>query len=150
MKAIDTNILVYAYDRDSPFFLPASTVLRELSEGLQSWAIPWPCIYEFLRVMTHPKAIRSPVPIQEAWSDILLLFQTPSLMLLSETARHPQIMSSLLKDSPVTGNLVHDAHIAALLMEHGVGEIITADHDFRRFPQLTVTNPFQVETYPDR
>lgn len=66
---------------------------------------------------------------------------SPTLMLLAETERHAQILQRIVRDSGVTGNLMHDAHIAALCLEHGVDELVTGDRDFARFP-LRITNPF--------
>ena len=63
-------------------------------------------------------------------------------MLLSETPRHAQVMAALISQSGVTGNLMHDAYIAALCMEHGVAELVTGDRDFSRFPSLNIVNPF--------
>ncbi len=70
------------------------------------------------------------------------LLDSPSLILISEGERHREILGNLLHASAVTGNLLHDAQLAALLIEHGVNEIIIADEDFRRFPGLKVMNPF--------
>ena len=71
-----------------------------------------------------------------------LLLDSPSVLAIAESSRHREVLRNLLHTVPLTGNVLHDAHIAALLLEHGVDEIITADEDFRRFPGLKVTNPF--------
>lgn len=105
-------------------------------------AIPWPCLYEFLRVITHPRVYHSPVPLAVAIADLRAITASPSLVLLSETSRHAALMEDVLKASGVTGNLIHDAHIAALCMEHGVSELITGDRDFSRFQDVKVINPF--------
>lgn len=143
MRAVDTNILVYARRQEPPEHPVARRVLAELSTGAEPWALPWPCIYEFLRIVTHPRVFHPPTPIRAAWQAIELLLDSPSVVVLSEGERHRAIVTDLLRDSPVTGNLLHDAHIAALLIERGVAEILTADEDFRRFPKLKVTNPFR-------
>lgn len=93
--------------------------------------------------MTHPRVFHPPTPVHAAWEAVRLLTDSPSVVILSEGKSHPAILRDLLRASPVTGNLVHDAHIAALLAEHGVDEILTNDEDFRRFPNLKVTNPFR-------
>lgn len=142
MKALDTNILVYAKDSSSDEHSAAIRVLRELAEGSRPWAIPWPCIYEFLRVVTHSEVLGSPMSIEDAVLDVIELRRSPTLILLSETTQHLGVMKELLETTPVTGNHVHDAHIAALCIEHGVDEIVTHDNDFRRFRQLKVTDPF--------
>jgi len=65
-----------------------------------------------------------------------------SRLLPGETERHAEVMSSVVEAAGATGNLVHDAHIAALCIEHGVSELVTGDRDFARFPQVPVLNPF--------
>jgi toxin-antitoxin system PIN domain toxin len=140
--AIDTNVLVYAEMKASPLHERALALLTSLGEGEEQWAIPWPCVYEFLRVVTHPRVFRPPMPLDVARSDLRALFASPSLLLLSETDRHAQILDELLARSGATGNLVHDAHIAALCVEHGIRELLTADTDFGKFAGLRVRNPF--------
>lgn len=142
MKAIDTNILVYAEIRQSPFHKVALRLLTDLSQGSQPWAIPWPCIYEFLRVVTHPRVYHPPVPLEIALRDMRRILESPVLVPLGETSNHMDVMFNLVRQSGVTGNLIHDAHIAALCLEHGVSELITGDRDFSRFPDLPIRNPF--------
>lgn len=76
------------------------------------------------------------------FDDLRNILQSPSLFLLSETPRHLEVMDRLFRESNVTGNLAHDAHVAALCIEHGITELLTADRDFTRFP-LPVRNPFR-------
>ena len=143
MKAVDTNILVYARRGESPHHHEAARLLNSLATGSEPWVLPWPCIYEFLRVVTHPSLFRPPTLPEEAWQAIDLLLDSPSIFPIAEGERHRHIVADLLRSSPVRGNLVHDAHITALLIEHGVHEILTTDDDFRRFRKLKVTNPFR-------
>lgn len=143
MRGVDTNVLVYADREETPDHQVAKRLLGELATGSEPWALPWPCIYEFLRVVTHPRVFHPSTPVDEAWEAVELLLDSPSVLVLSEGERHRRIMDDLLRAVPVTGNLFHDAHIAALLLEHGVNEILTADEGFRRFPGLKVTNPFR-------
>src|SRR5689334_8733922 len=142
MKAVDTNVLVYAHALSSPQHAAAAEVLGTLAAGPEPWAIPWPCVYEFLRVVTHPRVYKPPMPLPAAQADLAVLLASPSLVLLSETPRHAEVMAEVLKETPVTGNLLHDAHIAALCREHGVKELITGDSDFARFRGFNVVNPF--------
>lgn len=141
MRAVDTNILVYSEILTSPRHRIARRLLTELAEGSAPWAIPWPCVFEFLRVITHPRVFSPPVPMAIALHDMEQILASPSLILLSETDRHAEILSQVVRESGVTGNLVHDAHIVALCLEHGVRELLTGDRDFARFP-LKATNPF--------
>lgn len=142
MNAIDTNVLVYSEIISSTHHQTARTLLTELAEGRAPWAIPWPCVYEFLRVVTHPRVFSPPVPLALALEDLEQILASPTLVLLSETERHAEVMSTVVRESGVTGSLLHDAHIAALCIEHGVSELITGDRDFSRFP-VRVVNPFR-------
>ena len=142
MRALDTNVLVFAEITSSPFHDRAVAVLKEAAEGIAPWALPWPCVYEFLRVVTHPRVYHPPVPLERARSDLRRILDSPSLRLLAETERHREILDRVVEASGATGNLVHDAHIAALCLEHGVSQPVTGDRDFLRFPGLRVVNPF--------
>lgn len=142
MQAVDTNVLVYSEIASSKHHREAREILEALAQGAAPWAIPWPCLYEFLRVVTHPRVYHPPVPLAVAMADLRAITASPSLILLSETSRHAALMEDILKASGATGNLVHDAHIAALCVEHGISELITGDRDFARFQALRVLNPF--------
>lgn len=142
MQAIDTNILVFAEIRSSPHHTLARKILTELAEGAVPWAIPWPCVYEFLRIVTHPRVYHPPVPVKVALQDLRRILDSPMLILLHETANHPEVMMSVIQEAGVSGNLVHDAHIAALCIEHGISQFVTGDRDFSRFASLSVKNPF--------
>ena len=142
MIALDTNILVYGRREEAPHHERARELLIELAEGDSLWAVPWPCIYEFVRVVTHPRVFDPPTLLDAALEDLDSLMQSPSLTLLREGPRHAAFMQRLLEAGHATGNLAHDAHIAALCVEHGVSELWTADRDFARFPGISVRNPF--------
>ena len=144
MQAIDTNVLVYSEIISSTHHRAAKRLLTRLADGPVPWAIPWPCLYEFLRVVTHPRVFSPPVPLALALHDLDQILGSPALVLLSETPRHAEVMRAVVGESGVTGNLLHDAHIATLCIEHGVSELLTGDRDFSRFP-LRVANPFRPE-----
>jgi len=142
LRALDTNVLVFAEIGSSPQHEIAEGLLRHLAEGPSPWAIPWPCVYEFLRVVTHPRVFHPAVPPARALADLERILASPSLVLLSETDRHAEVLGRVMRQSGAAGNLVHDAHITALCLEHGVAELLTGDKDFARFPDLTVRDPF--------
>ncbi|HEV2852238.1 MAG TPA: TA system VapC family ribonuclease toxin [Thermoanaerobaculia bacterium] len=141
MIAVDTNILVYAHRRDSPWFEQAQRVLRPLAEGTSPWALPWPCVHEFLAISTHPKIYRPPTELPRALEQVAALLSSPSVILLSESAGYWPVLSRLLASGQVTGPKVHDARIAALCLCHGVSELWSVDRDFTRFPELKTRNP---------
>lgn len=142
MIAIDTNVLVYARREETAHHERAKALLEELAHGDGAWAIPWPCIYEFLRVVTHPRVFDPPTAIEDALEDLESLFDSPSLVLLGEGPAHAGHLFRAVHDGTASGNLVHDAHVAALALEHGLSELLTADRDFARFPGLRTRNPF--------
>jgi len=142
MQAIDTNILILAEVESSPRHGPALDLLRGLAEGALPWAIPWPCLYEFLRVVTHPRVFHPPVPLNIALQDLKQILASPSLFLLAETGRHASVLEQVLRQAGPIGNLIHDAHIVALCLEHGISELITGDRDLSRFEGLKIVNPF--------
>jgi len=140
--ALDTNILVYARRRELPWHTRSLELLRRLALGDEPWAIPWPCVYEFLRVVTHPRVFDPPTKIGDALEDLESLLESPSLVLMGEGPTHASHLRRAVVQGRVVGNLVHDAHIAALVIEHGATELWTADRDFARFPGLRIRNPF--------
>lgn len=142
MKAIDTNVLVYAEIVNSLHHASARKLINELAQGSAPWAIPWPCAYEFLRIVTHPKVYHPPMDIKAAFQDLNNILASPSLTMLAETPTHASLLERVVRQSGATGNLIHDAHIMALCLEHGVIELFTGDRDFARFTGITVTNPF--------
>jgi uncharacterized protein len=105
-----------------------------------------PCIYEFIRVVIHPRVFDPPTDLEGGLDDLDSLLQSPSLTLLREGSRHAVFMQRLLRSGQAADNLAHDAHIAALIAEHGVSELWTVDRDFARFPGIRVRNPFDMKS----
>lgn len=141
MIAVDTNILVYAHREDSSFHPAAFACMMSLMGGRAPWAIPWPCIYEFLSVVTRPRIYDPPTPLVSALDQVDAWLETPTLVLLSEGEQHWPALRSTIEVGQVTGARVHDARIASLCLQHGVKELWSADRDFSRFPELKVFNP---------
>jgi toxin-antitoxin system PIN domain toxin len=139
--AVDTNILVYAHRADAPFHAPAAQCIRELAEGAAAWAIPWPCLHEFLAIVTHPRIYLPPTPLEAALDQVSAWQESPSLALLAETEQHWSELRSLVTAARVAGGQVHDARIAALCRQHGVTELWSVDRDFGRFRGLRTINP---------
>ncbi|MBN1629562.1 MAG: PIN domain-containing protein [Thermoleophilia bacterium] len=144
MIAVDTNILVYSHREDTPWFEPARECVRSLAEGAEPWAIPWPCVYEFLAVVTHPRVFAKPTPLSAALDQVHAWLESPAVALLAEAGDGRGFWGLLAKQlatARVTGPVVHDARVAALCMSHGVAELWSADRDFGRFQGLKVRNP---------
>jgi toxin-antitoxin system PIN domain toxin len=139
--AVDTNILIYAHRAESPFFDVAAAQLAGLAEGQSPWAIPWPCIHEFLAAVTRPRFFDPPTPLPTALDQVEAWLESPSLTLLTETEQHWSVLRKLLTSARLSGTQVHDARIAALCLQHGVRELWSADRDFSRFPDLKAVNP---------
>ena len=141
MIAVDTNLLVYAHRTDSGWHAPARKRIRGLAEGEASWAIPWPCVHEFLAIVTHPRIYDPPSPVPTALDQVSAWAESPSLTLLAESHGYMSHLQRLVAPGEAHGGRVHDARIAALCLHHGVTELWSADRDFSRFPALQVTNP---------
>jgi toxin-antitoxin system PIN domain toxin len=141
MIAVDSNLLVYAHREDSPWHNAAYARIVELAEGPAAWAIPWPCVHEFLSIVTHLRIYNPPTPLEKAIDQVEAWLESPSLVLLSESEDYWPQLRSLLQTGRVSGPQIHDARVAALCLQHGVSELWTIDRDFSRFPGLTVRNP---------
>lgn len=141
MIAVDTNILIYAHRTDSAFHATAATRIRGLAEGSAPWAIPWPCVHEFLAIVTNRRVYQPPATASQAVGFIAALIASPALALLAETESHWAVLRDLVDVGDVRGGRVHDARIAAICLEHGVTALWTADRDFARFRRLSVVNP---------
>ncbi len=141
MIAVDTNILVYAHREDSPHHQAAQNALHELATGTAAWAVPWPCIHEFLSVVTHPRIYTPPTSAAVALDAVDALTSLPTMRLLHETPDHLAVLHRLLTSGNVTGARIHDARIAAICTAHGVSELWSADRDFSWFPTLRTVNP---------
>jgi toxin-antitoxin system PIN domain toxin len=139
--AVDTNLLVCAHREDHPSFGPASACIRELAEGTAPWAIPWPCLHEFLAIVTHPRIFAPPTPVDRALDQVAAWLESPSLVLLGETRGYFSVLADVVVRGRVSGPLVHDARVAALCALHSVDVLWTADRDFGRFPTLKTRNP---------
>lgn len=142
MIAVDTNILVYGIRREMEFHAQALRLLTQLAESDRAWAIPWPCVYEFLRVVTHPRVFTPPSTLEEAFRTLGELRRSPALNFIGPGPLHLDNLIGMAESSGVRGNLFFDANIAALCREHGVTEILTMDRDFARFAGLKVRHPF--------
>ncbi|HZX97639.1 MAG TPA: TA system VapC family ribonuclease toxin [Myxococcales bacterium] len=141
MIAVETNILVYAHRRDMPLHGDAHARLAELAEGAGPWAVPWPCVAEFVAIVTNARLFVKPSPLPTALDQVEAWLASPSLVLLSEGDEFWGSFRTVLESGRVAGGQVHDGRIAAICIANGVQELWTADRDFGRFAGLRTRNP---------
>jgi uncharacterized protein len=139
--ALDSNLLIYAHRRDNEAYLAARSRLDELAVGQAPWAIPYPCVHEFIRNVTDPRLYADPTSLDRAFEQIEAWAESPTLRLLGEGTAHVDLLGRVAREGRVRGAAIHDARIAAICLEHGVSELWTADRDFARFPSLRTRNP---------
>ena len=141
MIAVDTNLLIFAHRGNAPDHQAALDVLEPLFEGTSAWALPWPCIHEFISIATNPGIYKPASTLSEALGFLDSLFGSPQLHLLAESPGYFDRLRDLATAARLRGPRIHDARIAALCLHHGVRELWSADRDFSAFPQVKVRNP---------
>ena len=141
MIAVDTNVLVYAHRADSPWHAAAARTVGRARRGARAVGDPLAVPSRVLRDRHAPRIYKPPTPVSGAIDQIEAWLESPSLVPLGEAAGYWQSLKPLLLDGLIEGPRVHDARIAALCLQHGVGELWSADRDFSRFPGLKVRNP---------
>src|SRR2546425_12768190 len=141
MIALDSNLLIYAHKEGSPFHIAAAEAVDSLRHQPAPWAIPWPCIHEFVSITTHPGIYKPASTLRQALSFLESVFSSPQLHLLAESPGYFEKLRELSLAAKLSGPRIHDARIAALCLHHGVRELWTADRDFSAFPQRKTRNP---------
>ena len=145
MIAVDTNLLVYSHREDAQFHLAARGLIDTLRHQSAPWAIPWPCVHEFIGIVTHPRIYQPPTPLNKALAALQMWQAGDNLQLLAESPGYFEKLRGLAVAAKLSGPRIHDARIAALCLHHGVRELWTADRDFSMFPQLRTRNPLLKE-----
>ena len=142
MLVIDTNVLIYAAVRQSEFHDACRRRIEACRQRASPWYLSWPICYEFMRVCTHPNVLPQPWTIAGAWNFLEVMLSAPGGGLLLPTSRHAAIFAEVAAELPhLRGNILHDAHTAVLMREHGIRDLYTRDTDFSRFPFLRVIDP---------
>lgn len=141
MIAVDTNILVYAHRVDSSHHGAALAALTTLATGRSAFAVPYPCLHEFLAIATHPRIYDPPSQMAAALDAVDAVVRSPVCRVIAETPDHLSVLRELTLTGHVVGPKVHDARIAAICLTNGVRELWTADRDFSYFPRLRTLNP---------
>ena len=141
MIAVDTNLLVYSHREDSEFHATAKEFIDSLRHQSAPWAIPWPCIHEFIGIVTRTGIYQPPTVVNQAFVAVDAWLAGGNLHLLAESPGYFEKLRELALAAKLSGPRIHDARIAALCLHHGVRELWTADRDFSLFPKLKTRNP---------
>ena len=139
---LDANILLYAVDEHSRSHAPARDWLEQALNGNRRVGLPWQSLLAFVRIVTHPRAVPDPLTPSEAWSFVADWLDAPAAWVPEPGRGYVHILERLVCDLDLRGNLVSDAALAALALEHGLA-VVSADSDFARFPELTWLNPLR-------
>ena len=137
---VDANILLYSVDSTSPFYGRANAWLTHALNGTRRIALPWTSLSAFLRIATNARAMRQPLSPAEAWEHVDGWIDAPAAWVPEPGGSHRAILKDLVIRLDLRGPLIADASLAALCIEHGL-DIVSADSDFARFPEITWINP---------
>ncbi len=144
-RTVDTNILVYATHTASPFHDRARALVEHLVAGPSLAYVLWPAILGYLRIVTHPNILGCPLSSDEAMSNVEALIAPSHVRVAGEGNDFWASFHMVAGDAKPRGNLVPDAHLVALMREHGVSTIWSHDRDLRKFRGITVKDPFSGE-----
>lgn len=140
MILVDANLLVYAHVSSLPQHEAARAWLDARLNGTAPVGLPWPSLLSFLRLVSNPRVFERPEPIQDAWRQVIEWLDCSPSWVPAPTERHQEVLGPLLAHTAGRPNLVPDAHLAALAIEHGLA-LCSTDADFARFPGLRWENP---------
>lgn len=140
MILVDANLPLYAEDRTSPCHEQARQWWDEQLSGSDPVCLCWTVISAYIRIGTNPRVLERPLTLDEAADRVSSWFGQPCVRVIHATEKHWELFRSLLTESQARGNLVSDAHLAALAIEHGC-TLCSTDSDFSRFPRLKWHNP---------
>ncbi len=141
-QTVDTNVLVYATHTASPFHDRARALVEHLVAGPSLAYLLWPAVLGYLRIVTHPAVLEAPLSFDEASSNIEGLLAPSHVRTAGEGDQFWVSFTTVASDAKARGNLVPDAHLVALMREHGVSTLWSHDRDFRKFRGITVKDPF--------
>lgn len=142
MILLDANLLVYAHVTSLTQHHAARSWLDSRLNGPTPVGLPWPTLLSFVRLVSNPRIFERPQPISKAWKQVDDWLTCPVAWIPQPTERHREILGSFLTDTLGRSNLVPDAHLAALAIEHGL-TLCSTDRDFARFPNLRWEDPLQ-------
>jgi toxin-antitoxin system PIN domain toxin len=136
----DVNVLIYAYSSESPHHEASRQWLEAAFAGTERIGFAWVVLLAFLRITTSPFVMRPPLAMEESAAVVSAWLGREISVIVTPGRRHWQILDELLRESQSKGNLVNDAHLAALAIENGAA-LCSFDRDFRRFPKLRLIIP---------
>jgi hypothetical protein len=139
--SLDANLLLYASNAGCPEHAAAHAFLTARVEDRDLCCLAWPTVFAYLRIATHPTIFAAPLKPADAWANISGLMSLPRVRMIAEDDGFAEHYQAVTRGQTIRGNLVPDAHLAALLHQHGVRRLYSADADFRRFSFLEVLNP---------
>lgn len=145
MILVDANLLIYAFTPSYSQHAAAKQWLDEQLNGTTKVGLPWSNLLAFLRIVSNPRLFERAAPIEIAWQQVVDWLACDTAWIPSPGDRHADVLGSLIASTRATANLVHDAHLAALAIEHGL-TLCSADGDFARFPGLRWENPLTPAT----
>jgi len=137
---VDANLLLYAEDKLSPYHGSARTWWDTQLSGTSPVCLCWTVLCAFIRIGTNPRVFEHPLSLEQAVSRVQTWLDQPCTRLIHTTERHWVIFQEILHHGKAVANLVTDAHLAALAIEHGC-ELFSTDADFSRFPKVKWRNP---------
>jgi toxin-antitoxin system PIN domain toxin len=140
MKIVDANVLLHAIDEQAKSHDVARAWLDSALAGSEPVGFVWVVMLAFVRLSTHPSVFPAPLEVSRSAGVLDGWLAQPAAVVIDPTMRHLEILRGLLDAAGTAGNLVNDAHLAALAVEHGA-EIVTFDRDFGRFPGLRWRRP---------
>ena len=140
--SIDVNLLLYASDRSSDRYEPARRFVESCAAGPEILCLAWPTLMSYLRIATHPRVFAAPLSPDEAIGNVAALLELPHVRAVSELDGFLDAYRRVAGDMAVRGNLVPDAHLAAILFQHGVRTLYSNDRDFRKFESIDLRDPF--------
>ena len=140
--SLDVNVLLYASDRSSDRHLRARRFVEACAAGPEILCLTWPTLMSYLRIATHPRIFTAPLSPDEALGNVSALIKLPHVRAVSELDGFIDAYKHVTDETSVRGNLVPDAHVAAILFQHGVRTLYSNDRDFRKFSLLELRDPF--------
>ncbi len=142
MIIVDANLLVYAHVTSFLQHVEAHTWLDSHLNSAERVGLPWPSLLAFVRIVTNPRVFETPESVAEAWQQVTSWLGRENCWIPQPTRDHARILGNLLSATGASANLIPDAHLAALAIEHGL-QLCSSDRDFARFPQLRWCNPLE-------